>query len=85
MTVLLSNQLYKERYKFMSMSALKTREIKPVDIIEITAAVPQNQVNTLRQMIMRYILDNNKEEVAYKLLDLTHTRLREDIKFWSKN
>ena len=63
---------------------LKPQQIKPVDIIEITAAVPQDQVNTLRQMIMRYILDHNKEEVAYKLLDLTHTRLRDDVKFYSK-
>lgn len=62
----------------------KSKEIKPVDIVEITAAVPQEQLNTLRQMIMRYILDHNKEEVAYKLLDLTHTRLRDDVKFWVK-
>ena len=63
---------------------LKPQQIKPVDIVEITAAVPQDQLNTLRQMIMRYILDHNKEEVAYKLLDLTHTRLRDDVKFYSK-
>ena len=63
---------------------LKSNQVKPVDIVEITAAVPQNQVNTLRQMIMRYILDHNKEEIAYKLLDLTHTRLRDDVKFYSK-
>ena len=65
------------------MQAMKTKEIKPVDVVEITAAVPQEQVNVLRQMIMRYILDNNKEEVAYKLLDLTNTRLRDDVKFWT--
>ena len=63
---------------------LKPKQIKPVDIVEITAAVPQEQVNTLRQMIIRYILDHNKEEIAYKLLDLTHTRLRDDVKFYSK-
>ena len=63
---------------------LKPKQIKPVDIVEITAAVPQEQVNSLRQMIIRYILDHNKEEIAYKLLDLTHTRLRDDVKFYSK-
>ncbi|GEM_PF-3002329 len=61
-----------------------TLKPKQVDIVEITAAVPQEQVNTLRQMIIRYILDHNKEEIAYKLLDLTHTRLRDDVKFYSK-
>ena len=65
-------------------TALKSKQIKPVDIVEITAAVPQDQVNTLRQMIMRYILDHNKEDIAYKLLDLTHTRLRDDVRFYSK-
>lgn len=64
---------------------LKTKEIKPIDIIEISASVPQDQVNTLRQMIMRYILDHNKEEVAYKLLDLGHTRLRDDIKVFDRS
>ena len=68
----------------MVAQAVKNKQIKPVDVVEITAAVPQEQVNVLRQMIMRYILDNNKEEVAYKLLDLTNTRLREDVKFWVK-
>lgn len=68
----------------MTAQATKTREIKPVDIVEITTAIPQDQLNTLRQLIMRYILDNNKEEIAYKLLDLTHTKLRDDIKFWTK-
>ena len=64
------------------MEALKTKEIKPVDVVEITAAVPQEQVNLLRQMIMRYILDHNKEEIAYKLLNMSHTKLRDDIKLW---
>ena len=64
------------------MEALKTKEMKPVDIVEITASVPQDQVNLLRQMIMRYILDHNKEEIAYKLLDLSHTKLRDDVRFW---
>lgn len=59
---------------------LKPHSIKSVDIVEISAAVPQDQVNTLRQMIMRYILDHNKQEIAYKLLNLTHTRLRDDVK-----
>lgn len=66
------------------VTSVKNKEIKPVDVVEITAAVPQEQLNTLRQLIIRYILDNNKEEVAYKLLDLTHTRLRDDVKLWSK-
>ena len=69
----------------MQTHTLRSKQIKPVDIVEITAAVPQDQVNTLRQMIMRYILDHNKEDVAYKLLDLTHTRLRDDVKFWVKD
>ncbi len=63
---------------------LKTKQIKAVDVVEVTAAVPQAQVNTLRQMIIRYILENNSEEVAYKLLDLTHTKLRDDVKFYLK-
>ena len=62
------------------MTQTLKKEIRPVDIVEISAAVPKDQLNTLRQMIMRYILDNNKEEVAYKLLDFTQTRLRDDIK-----
>jgi len=65
-------------------TALKSKEVKPLDIVEITTLVPKDQINTLRQMIIRYILDNNKEEVAYKLLDFTHTRLRDDVKFWVK-
>ncbi|MBI2995295.1 MAG: hypothetical protein HYY52_01110 [Candidatus Melainabacteria bacterium] len=65
--------------------ASKIKDIKPVDVIEITTAVPQEQVNTLRQMIIRYILDHNSEEVAYKLLDLAHTRLRDDVRFYQKN
>ncbi|MBI3590149.1 MAG: hypothetical protein HY094_02075 [Candidatus Melainabacteria bacterium] len=64
------------------MPALMKKETRPVDVVEITTAIPQDQLNTLRQMIMRYILDNNKEEVAYKLLDLTHTRLRDDVHLW---
>lgn len=62
------------------MTQMLTREVKPVDVIEISAAVPQDQVNTLRQIIFKYILDNNKEDVAYKLLNLSHTRLRDDVK-----
>ena len=65
-------------------SIIKNKEIKHVDVVEITTSVPQDQVNTLRQMIMRYILDNNKEDVAYKLLDLSQTRLREDVDLWIK-
>jgi hypothetical protein len=61
------------------------RETKHLDVVEITAAVPQDQLNTLRQMIFRYILDHNKEEVAYKLLDMTHTRLRDDVDIWINN
>lgn len=66
------------------MESVRTKQVKPVDVVEITAAVPQNQLNTLRQMIIRYILDNNTEETAYKLLDMTHTRLRDDVKLWIK-
>ena len=66
------------------LTSTKTKEVKPVDIVEITMAVPQEQVNMLRQMVIRYILDNNKEDIAYKLLDLTHTRLRDDVKLYSK-
>ena len=56
--------------------------IKPVDVVEITLSVPQDQVNTLRQMAMRYILDHNDESTAFKLIDLTQTKLRDDIKLW---
>ena len=58
---------------------VQLKGIKSVDVVEITAAVPQEQVNTLRQLIIRYILDHNKQEIAYKLLDLTHTKLRDDV------
>lgn len=61
---------------------IKSHEVKPLDIVEITTLVPKDQINTLRQMIIRYILDHNNEDVAYKLLDLTQTRLRDDVKFW---
>ncbi len=64
--------------------AVLTKATKPINVVEITTAIPQEQLNTLRQLIMRYILDNNKEEVAYKLLDLTNTRLREDVKLFDK-
>ena len=67
------------------VSTLKPKQTKPVNVVEITAAVPQEQLNTLRQMIIRYILDHNTEEVAYKLLDLTNTRLRDDVKLWDKS
>lgn len=65
-------------------TTINQKEVKPIDVVEITALIPQDQLNTLRQMIIRYILDNNKEEIAYKLLDLTHTKLRDDIKLWVK-
>ena len=55
---------------------------KSVTLVEITAAVPQEQVNTLRQMIMRYILDNNSEEVAFKLLNMSKTKLS-DLNLWA--
>lgn len=64
--------------------ALKThKSVKPVDIFEIKVAVPQSQVNTLKQMVMRYILDNNNQDIAFKLLEQTETNLREDIKIWN--
>ena len=63
---------------------LNKKVVKPLDIVEITMAVPQEQVNIIRQMIIRYILDNNKEEVAYKLLHLTHTKLRDDLRIYTK-
>lgn len=78
------NLLVAKKTRIKRMQALKSKEIKPVDVVEITAAVPQEQVNMLRQMIIRYILDHNQEEIAYKLLDLTHTKLRDDVKFWVK-
>lgn len=60
------------------------KETKHVDVVEISAAVPQEQVNTLRQLIMRYILDHNQEEIAYRLIDLTQTKLRDDVHIWVK-
>lgn len=68
----------------MTVQIEKSQRVKSLDVIEITASVPQNQVNTLRQMIMHFILENNKQDVAYKLLELTNTRLRDDVKFWIK-
>ncbi len=67
--------------------ALKTKpsnNFKPVDVVEITLAVPQDQVNLLRQMAIRYILDHNDESTAFKLIDLTHTKLRNDVKIWKQ-
>ena len=66
---------------------LKNKQLnqtKPVDVVEINFAVPQDQVNMFRQMAIRYILDNNDEGTAFKLIDLTHTKLRNDIKVWKK-
>ena len=66
-------------------TALKTKpsnNVTPVDVVEITLSVPQNQVNMLRQMAIRYILDHNDESTAFKLIDLTQTKLRNDIKLW---
>ena len=54
-----------------------------VDVVEVTFAVPKEQINALKQMGMKYILEHNEEEVAYKLLGLTNTKLRADIKFWA--
>ena len=56
--------------------------IKSVDVVEIKFAVPQDQVNMFRQMAIRYILDHNDEGTAFKLIDLTQTKLRDDIKVW---
>ena len=54
-----------------------------VDIVEVTFAIPKDQLNALKQMGMKYILDHNNEEVAFKLLGLTNTKFRDDIKFWA--
>ena len=59
-----------------------SNNIKSVDVVEIKFAVPQDQVNLFRQMAIRYILDHNDESTAFKLIDLTHTKLRDDIKLW---
>ena len=65
------------------MSVTLTKKKEEIDVVEVTFAVPKDQLNTLKQMGMKYILDNNQEEVAYKLLGLTNTRLRDDMKFWA--
>ena len=57
-------------------------QTKFVDVVEIKFAVPQDQVNMFRQMAIRYILDHNDEGTAFKLIDLTQTKLRDDIKVW---
>ena len=59
-----------------------SNQVKPVDVVEINFAVPHDQVNMFRQMAIRYILDNNDEGTAFKLIDLTRTKLRDDIKVW---
>lgn len=66
----------------MSFQTIKSNGVKSLDVVEITTSVPQSQVNTLRQMIMHFILENNQQDVAYKLLELSNTRLRDDVKFW---
>ena len=68
------------------MSLLKTNHhkgVKAVDVVELSFAVPQDQVNELRQLVFRYVLDHNKEDVAFKLLELTSSKLRDDLKIWS--
>ena len=65
------------------MSTTLSKKKKEIDVVEVTFAVPKEQLNTLRQIGMKYILDNNNEEVAYKLLGLTNTKLRNDVKFWA--
>ena len=62
-----------------------SNQVKPVDVVEIKFSVPQHQVNMFRQMAIRYILDNNDESTAFKLIDLTHTKLRDDIKLWKNH
>ena len=57
-------------------------QTKSVDVVEINFAVPQDQVNMFRQMAIRYILDNNDEGTAFKLINLTRTKLKNDIKLW---
>lgn len=65
------------------MQTLKVKKsVKPVEVVDVTFAVPQDQVNMIRQMAIRYILDNNESEVAYKLLELSNTKLRDDLKIW---
>ena len=72
----------REIERIVSMSTLyKMKE--EVDVVEVTFAVPKEQSNILKQMGMKYILENNNEEVAHKLLGFTNTKLRSDIKFWS--
>ncbi len=69
----------------MSTTLLKNKssnQTKSVDVVEIKFAVPQDQVNLFRQMAIRYILDHNDESTAFKLIDLTHTKLRDDVKVW---
>ncbi len=56
---------------------------KMVDVVEVTLQVPQTQLNNLRQMYIKYILDNNNEELAFKLLNLSTTKLRDDIKIFN--
>jgi len=65
-----------------TLAKKETKSSKSVTLVEVTAAVPQEQVNTLRQMIMRYILDNNSEEVAFKLLNMSKTKLS-DLNLWA--
>ena len=59
-----------------------SNQVKPVDVVEINFSIPQHQVNLFRQMAIRYILDHNDEGTAFKLIDLTRTKLRNDIKLW---
>lgn len=67
----------------MEQALKPSRHVKSRDIVELSFAVPQDQVNMLRQMVMRYILENNDQEVAFRLLDETKTNLRSDIKVWN--
>lgn len=55
---------------------------KTVDIVELTLAVPQQQLNELRQIAMKYILDHNDQDTALKLIYMTNVQLKQDVKVW---
>ena len=61
----------------------KHKQKKSLEVVEVTFTVPQDQLNLFKQLGMRYILDHNDQEIAYKLLNMTHTKSKDDVRLWS--
>ncbi len=59
------------------------KSLKAQELMELSFTIPQDQMNIVRQLVMKYLLDNNSQDVAFKLISEIKTNLRDDIKIWS--